>query len=145
MDTLIVFTDGACSGNPGPGWAIWVIGKLIIKNPKLIIGAKDLEILKQDRKKLDYCTNNEAEYKGAIYALKDLLAHPAWLKDVETIQFRLDSKLVVEQLNGRFKVKNAKIAEYVFAVHTLLREFKEPPSFIYVPREQNLADKLKYD
>ena len=126
MSTLTIFTDGACSGNPGPGWAMYVIADL------------------KKRVRLDYCTNNEAEYKGVIYALEELVKNPKLFLDYQEILFKIDSNLVVQQLNGIFKIKNAKMREYVQAVNTLLTQISIPVHFQYIPREQNLADKLKY-
>lgn len=127
---LKVYTDGASLGNPGPGWAMWVI---------LFSGGK-----RQKRVRLSYCTNNEAEYKAVIYALEDLLASEQLWKGEDKIVFHLDSKLVVQQVNGLFKVKNSNIRKYILRINTLLLQFSIPVVFKYIPREQNLADKLKY-
>lgn len=126
MNKLIVYTDGASKGNPGPGFAMFVIGSI------------------RKRVKLDHCTNNEAEYKAVIYALDELIQNPALWQTRKAIEFKIDSKLVVEQLNGRFKVKNAKIREYISQINILLNQIPTPVFFQYIPREQNLADSLKY-
>jgi ribonuclease H / adenosylcobalamin/alpha-ribazole phosphatase len=93
MSSLIVYTDGASQGNPGPGWAMWVIGKL------------------QKRKRLARCTNNEAEYLAVVYALEELISQPKLFQGYEKILFQIDSKLVVEQLNGRWKIKDARMRQ----------------------------------
>lgn len=126
-----IFTDGACSGNPGPGFAMWVI-------------TENKKVIKKDRVKLKFCTNNEAEYKALSYALKDLIKNKNLIANEAQILFKLDSKLVVEQVNGRWKIKDAKIRTYVFEVNTLLNELKIPAIITHIPREQNLADELKY-
>ena len=126
MNKLVVFTDGACSGNPGPGWAMYVINDL------------------KKRVRLNYCTNNEAEYKAVIYALEELVNSPKLWQSYDQVVFKIDSNLVVQQLNGIFKVKNANIREYVMHINGLLTQLAVRVSFQYIPREQNLADKLKY-
>jgi len=132
MAKLIVFTDGASSGIPGPGFAMYVIQ------------TANKATLKQGRVKLDYCTNNEAEYKGVIYALDEIISHPEFREKIEEIEFRLDSNLAVQQLNGKFKVKNANIRGYIFEIQVRLRQIEQPVKFGYIPRELNIADKLKY-
>ncbi len=135
---LEVFTDGASSGNPGPGWAMWAIkfkvSSLKFKNKQEIIN---------NRIKLDHCTNNEAEYLALINALKDLIAHPEYLNDYQQIKFNLDSKLVVEQVNGRWKIKETRMRDYVVEINLLLPQLKLPIEIKYIPREKNLADQLK--
>jgi len=130
---LVIFTDGASSGNPGPGYAMFVIR------------TETGNTLKQHRVKLEHCTNNEAEYKGVIFALEELLAHPEYWQNVELVNFKIDSNLVVQQLNGVFKIKHPAIREYVQQVNSLLPQLPRKTVFQYIPREENLADQLKYD
>lgn len=127
---LNIFTDGASSGNPGPGWAMWVIMR----------DGKE----HGHRVRLAYCTNNEAEYFAVIHALEDLIKHPEFYEHEGEILFHLDSNLVVQQLNGMWKIKEARMWEYVQKINKLLTQIKARVRFIYIPREQNLADKLKY-
>lgn len=124
--TLIIYTDGASSGNPGPGYAMYVIGKL------------------EKRVKMEHCTNNEAEYQAVVSALEELLANPDLHSDYDQIIFKIDSNLVVQQLNGKFKIKNSRMQEYVTKINFLTAALKKPVVFQYIPREQNRADKLKY-
>ncbi|OGK66272.1 hypothetical protein A2209_00860 [Candidatus Roizmanbacteria bacterium RIFOXYA1_FULL_41_12] len=123
---LTVFTDGASSGNPGPGWAMYVIGKL------------------SKRVRMPHCTNNEAEYQAVVSALEELIASPELWQAYEQIRFKIDSNLVVQQLNGFFKVKNQRMREYVAKINLLTGVIKIPVIFQYIPREENRADKLKY-
>lgn len=125
-NTLTIYTDGASSGNPGPGWAMYVIDKL------------------QKRVKMEHCTNNEAEYQAVVSALKELISQPYLHANYDKILFKIDSNLVVQQLNGKFKIKNSRMQEYVAKINFLTQELKKPVVFQYIPREQNLADKLKY-
>lgn len=126
MKQLIIFTDGSSRGNPGPGYAMYVINSL------------------KKRVKLNHCTNNEAEYKAVIYALQELVNSPKLWQGYDQIVFKIDSNLVVQQLNGIFKVKNANISQYVMEINGLLAQLAIQVHFQYIPREQNLADKLKY-
>lgn len=128
---LIIFTDGASSGNPGPGWAMWVV-------------KKDAQIEKA-RVRLDHCTNNEAEYLALIHALKYVQTEPELHKNESTIFFKLDSLLVVKQVNGEWKIKDARMRDYVQQVHSLVSQLKTHVSITHIPREKNLADSLKYD
>jgi ribonuclease HI len=124
--TLIVYTDGASSGNPGPGWAMYVIGKL------------------QKRIRMVHCTNNEAEYQAVVLALEELIVNPKLHQDYHQVIFKIDSNLVVQQLNGFFKVKDARMREFVAKVNLLVIELDKPVVFQYIPREKNRADSLKY-
>lgn len=125
---ITVYTDGACSGNPGPGWAMYVIEKS--------------ETVVKKRVRLEHCTNNEAEYLAVVHALQELISHPEW---VDPVLFKLDSKLVVEQLNGRWKVKEARMHEFIIQIRSLLNKLTMTVQFIYIPREENKADALKYE
>jgi len=128
---LIVFTDGASSGNPGPGWAMWVVQK---ENR-----------LHKERAKLEYCTNNEAEYLSVLHALKWLISNNSWHSNEKNILFKLDSLLVVKQLNGEWKLKDARMRSYAGEAHTLVAQLDKKVTFTYIPREGNLADELKYE
>ena len=108
-------------------------------------GKQKSKVIRKNRIRLKKCTNNEAEYRAVQYALEDIIKHPDYLKGVETIEFKIDSNLVVQQLNGKFKVKNSKIREYVTEINFLLPQISIPIVFQLIPREQNLADELKYD
>jgi ribonuclease HI len=62
--------------------------------------------------------------------------------DATILEFRLDSELVVKQLNGQYKVKNERIAVLWGKVRELEKQFKQV-SYNHIPREQNKeADKL---
>src|SRR3989344_3786410 len=120
---LVIHTDGACAGNPGPmgiGIVVWKHGKKV----------------KEISEYIGHGTNNIAEYSAVIRALEE--AHT--LKE-KNVTIKTDSELVVRQLQGKYKVKNArlkplqrKIAALAISMHL---------SFQHVPRERNkLADKL---
>ena len=62
---------------------------------------------------------------------------------LKKIEFYSDSRLMVNQVKGLFKVKNGKIKEYILIIRGLEQEINLPITYQYVPREQNVeADKL---
>jgi ribonuclease HI len=114
-----LFTDGGARGNPGPG----AIGAVI----------KDAETKRVATlgKYLGTCTNNEAEYAGLIEGMRLALE-----KDIRELECFLDSELVVKQLNGIYKVKNNKLAEFFATVKELEKQFSAI-SYRHIPREKN--------
>lgn len=126
---LVVFVDGGARGNPGPA----AVG-FIIKNPSG-------EIIHRQGKYIGETTNNVAEYQAVIEALKWINANLK--KQSLRVEFFLDSKLVVNQLNGIFKVKEIKMRNLVVRVRQLERELGGNISYQLIPREKNfLADSL---
>ncbi|MEK7633287.1 MAG: ribonuclease HI family protein [Patescibacteria group bacterium] len=124
---LKIFTDGGSRGNPGPA-SIGGVGYL---NGKQIFEFK---------KAIGIATNNDAEYLALIEALENV---KSYMLQVTRIEFYCDSRLMVNQVNGMFKVKNGKIKEYILKIRGLEQEIKLPISYHYVPREQNIeADRL---
>ena len=122
---VIIYTDGGARGNPGPagiGVAIYDEKKTLLATYKSYIGE---------------ATNNQAEYQAVILALEKALEMGA-----KSIDFKLDSELVVKQLRGEYKVKNEQLAVLVQDIFQLSNKF-ESINYSHVPREQNkLADKL---
>ena len=83
-------------------------------------------------------TNNQAEYQALIDGLKAVIG---WKPD--RLEVYLDSKLVVEQVNGRWKVKEPELKELHRQATELLRPFGDRVTVIHVDREENRgADKL---
>ncbi len=122
---MILNTDGGARGNPGPGAA----GIILRNDDGIIVG--------QFGVRLGVCTNNEAEYNALIIGLKTALDHKA-----ATLTCNLDSELVVRQLNGEYRVKNARIKK-LFDEAVGLKPCFERISFNHVQRSENrLADKL---
>ncbi len=119
---LTVHTDGGARGNPGPA----AIGVLIEKDGTRLAGFG---------KKIGETTNNVAEYTAVVEALKYIKLQ---IPGVSKIQFFLDSTLVVNQLMGKFKVKESHLRELLFAVRQQEQEVGAA-SIIYtaIPREQN--------
>ncbi|MFA5420878.1 MAG: ribonuclease HI family protein [Patescibacteria group bacterium] len=124
-DKAIIFSDGGARGNPGPAG----IGAVIYD--------KDKNILAEVSKFIGVSTNNQAEYKALIEALKKAIE----LK-ISEVEAYLDSELVVKQLNREYKVKNKDIAPLFLEVYNLSQQFKSI-KFFHVRREQNKeADRL---
>ena len=122
---LIIYTDGGARGNPGPAG----IGAVIYNEEKILVG--------EVSEYLGVATNNQAEYKALIAALKK--AQSLGGTDLDC---RLDSELVVKQLRREYKVKNKDLAPLFLEVHNLSLNFKKI-SFSHIPRELNAeADSL---
>ena len=122
---VIVYTDGGALNNPGPaaiGVVIKTTGKLFPKKYSEYIGK---------------ATNNQAEYKALIFALRKLksLFGKKKIKDLN-IEFHLDSKLLVEQLNGRYKILEKDLQPLFLEAWNLKIDFGDV-SFKYIPREKN--------
>jgi len=123
---IIVNTDGASRGNPGKG----SIG-VVISNDKGEIVKKYAEYLG------DKVTNNEAEYEAVIFSFKKLkhLFGKDKVKIME-IEFRSDSELLVNQMNGKYKISEGRLQELFMAIWNLKIEFGKI-NFIHIPRERN--------
>jgi len=122
---ITIFTDGGARGNPGPAG----IGAILYNEAG--------EVLAKISEYLGVSTNNQAEYKALISALKKAQE----LKAEEVICY-LDSELVVCQLNREYKVKNKDLAPLFLEIHNLSLSFKKI-IYTHIPRERNKeADKL---
>jgi ribonuclease HI len=122
---LIVEADGGSRGNPGPAAYGAVVRDAITSK---VLAAEGLAIGR--------ATNNVAEYRGLIAGLE--MARE--LDPTATLEVRMDSKLVIEQMAGRWKVKHADMKPLALQA-TRLR----PATVIWtwVPREANkVADTL---
>ena len=127
---IAIHTDGGARGNPGPA----AIG-VILESPE--IGKKEYG------EYLGEATNNEAEYKAVIFALKKTKSlvgsEKAALVDIEIFS---DSELLVRQMNGEYKLKDPSIQKFFVEIWNLKLDFKNV-SFAHVFREQNAgADSL---
>ena len=127
MKKIIITTDGASRGNPGHAAYGFTIADEVGKR------------IYQEGKYIGTATNNVAEYTAVLQALK-------WVKDniKEQVSLELfaDSKLVAEQLSGRFKVKHPNLKPLFSQIKMLEMELGVI-RYIYVPREQNFtADNL---
>lgn len=129
---LIIHTDGGARGNPGPA-AIGVVIEKAADPLSTVHGKK--EILSEFGKTIGETTNNVAEYTAVIEALMWTKEHKENAPD--ELQFYLDSTLVVNQLNGLFKVKEAHLRELLTKVRFLESEVGGAIVYHYIPREQN--------
>lgn len=117
--SLISYTDGGARGNPGPAG----IG--------VVLKTKEGKTVGEWSKFLGITTNNQAEYKALILALEEARA-----LGVEELECRLDSELVVKQLQGEYRVKHPDLKPLFTQVLNLLSHFKNV-SFNYIPRDLN--------
>lgn len=122
--TITVYTDGASRGNPG----LSSYG-FLIKDP-------DGEILYSEGKYIGIATNNFAEYSAVLNAFD--YTEKKWGKKISEINFFMDSKLVVEQLSGRFKVKSENLKPLIFEIKRMENVFTRV-TYKHVPRNLNSA------
>ena len=130
MRKLIIYTDGGSRGNPGPS-AIGVV----------FTDGTTGETLKTYGERVEDGTNNEAEYKAIIFALKK--AKALYGKDNAKkmeVEMRMDSELACKQLSGEYKLSTTHIQQLFIEVWNLKTDFRKV-TFTHIPRKQNaLAD-----
>lgn len=154
MSKIIVYTDGGARGNPGQA----AIG--------VVIKTETGQIIAKIGRKIGIVTNNVAEYQAVITALIWLKENKEQLSTLTmkpfnliqgepfdpaqgkpacagrqfsnlTIQFNIDSKLIVNQLNGFFKVKNGELRNFIYKVRELEQEINLPIFYNQIEREKN--------
>ncbi len=116
---VVIFTDGASQGNPGPG----AIGAIIKDEQGWLIASISQPIGR--------ATNNQAEYKAIIAALENAIRLGA-----NQVEIRSDSELVVRQTNGQYRVKKASLKPLYQQVKQLQSQFKSF-TITHIPSEQN--------
>ena len=116
---LIVYADGASRGNPGPA----SIGASVQDESGI-----ELATVSQ---RLGIGTNNQAEYRAAIEGVRKARSLGA-----TALELRMDSELVVRQIIGRYRVKNAALIPLYQALVQEL-ESTGPYTIGHVPRERN--------
>ncbi|MFD4547184.1 bifunctional RNase H/acid phosphatase [Streptomyces sp. NPDC058466] len=126
MREFIVEADGGSRGNPGPaGYG------------SVVIDAATGETLVERAEYIGIATNNVAEYRGLVAGLR--AAHE--LDPTASVRVRMDSKLVVEQMSGRWKIKHPGMKPLAAEAARIF-----PPAQVtyeWIPREQNKhADRL---
>lgn len=134
MNKIFINTDGGSRGNPGPA----AIG--------MVFFAADGKEIHHYKKCIGKATNNEAEYQAIIQAL-DILIRSKWFAEnniaEKEVICRLDSQLVVEQINGNYKIKQDHIKLLIAQLRQMIAQMHLNISFVHIPREENkLADKL---
>lgn len=127
-----LYADGGSRGNPGPAGA----GAVAFDTT----GKRVAEVADY----LGETTNNVAEYEAILRGLKALLAaFPEGYFKSAAVEIRMDSKLVIEQLRGAYKVKHPNLIPRYLEVKNLIARSYPRISFMHVPREQNTdADAL---
>ena len=126
---LIIHTDGGARGNPGPA----AVGVVIEEAGDGKQGP--VKVVAEFGRKIGEATNNTAEYTAVIEALQYLRGRN--LSNGTSVQFYLDSTLVVHQLNGLYKVKESHLRELLTRVRILESEVGGVIQYSAVPREQN--------
>jgi len=125
VNRLVINTDGVAEPNPGSA----AIGATIKDGQGRLITTISQPI--------GHATNNQAEYRAIIAALESAISLGAGQVDI-----RSDSELVVRQINGRYRVKNAALKPLYQEVKRLQSRF-EGFTITHVPRQQNReADSL---
>jgi ribonuclease HI len=122
---MIVYADGAARGNPGPAG----IGVVLTDGR-----GRTLEEIAEG---IGPATNNVAEYRAVLAGLE-----AAAERGARSVLVRSDSRLLVEQLSGRFRVKNPRLVRLHEEARGLMKRFRDV-AFEHVPREMNRdADRL---
>ena len=122
---VVIFADGASRGNPGSA----AIG-VTIKDKR----AKLITCISQ---RIGRATNNQAEYRAIIAALEEAVR-----LGVKQVDIKMDSELVVKQINGEYRVKKATLKPLYQQVKQRLGSL-EGFTITHIPRQQNTeADNL---
>ena len=123
---VVIEADGGSRGNPGPaGYGA------------VVFNADRSAVLAERRQSIGRATNNVAEYRGLIAGLE-----AAAELDATEVAVFMDSKLVVEQMSGRWRVKHPDLLELHREATQAARRFADV-QYAWIPREQNAhADRL---
>ncbi len=123
---LVVEADGGSRGNPGPA-----------AYGAVVRDAGTSEVLAERAEHIGRASNNVAEYRGLIAGLTAARE----IDPDAQVEVRLDSKLVVEQMSGRWKIKHPDMRPLAMQAMAILP--RERVAFTWVPRESNAhADRL---
>jgi ribonuclease HI len=126
VTSLVIFADGASRGNPGAAAS----GALVM-DPSTGLVLVELGL------RCGIASNNVAEYRGMIAGISVAKTRFA----PESVLVKMDSKLVVEQMSGRWKVKHPDMRELVRHAWDVIGDW--PVEFAWIPREDNShADRL---
>ncbi|HXG41947.1 MAG TPA: ribonuclease HI family protein [Dehalococcoidia bacterium] len=118
-ERVVAYADGASRGNPGPA----AIGAVLLDEE-----GRELYTISRP---IGVATNNQAEYRAAIAAVEAALALGA-----RSLELRMDSELVVRQLQHRYRVRNPALRRLFARLIELRRRFQEF-EVKAIPREQN--------
>ena len=125
MSAFVVNVDGGARGNPGPAAVA------------AVVRAADGTVLEEHGERIGEATNNVAEYRALLLGIELAAAHGA-----DELELVGDAELIVRQVEGRYKVKDATMKELHGQVKAALAAF-ESWSIRHVRREHNAdADRL---
>lgn len=119
LKEIKLFADGGSRGNPGPsasGFAFFDMNNTVIYRRGVYIGVT---------------TNNQAEYLALKFGLEEALK-----QQIRIVHVHLDSLLVINQMIGKFKIKNRDLWPIHAAIKELVTKF-EQVTFVHVPRALN--------
>lgn len=119
----IIHTDGGSLNNPGKaayGYTISIDGTVVAEKGEAI----------------GIATNNVAEYTGLLRALQ-AVAGLAEKENITSVTVYADSQLMVRQLNGEYRIKNATLADLLIRIRNEEVGLKVPVKYIHVLREKN--------
>lgn len=117
---FVLYSDGGSRGNPGPSSAAFVI-----------VDTQANQTIEADGVYLGITTNNQAEYHGLRLGIERAIE-----KGILNLECRMDSMLVVNQLNGSYHIKNRELWPIFERIRSYLPQF-ERITFVYIPREEN--------
>lgn len=127
---VVAYTDGASRGNPGPS-----AGGIVISSEQLGV--------KEYGEYFGETTNNIAEYRAVIFALKKIkqLLGKNLVQEI-TVEVNLDSELVARQLRGEYRVLEKDLFEWFIAIWNLRQDFKAVEFKIISRVENGSADRM---
>lgn len=121
---LTLYSDGGARGNPGPAG----IGVVLLDGERVVA---------EISRSVGETTNNQAEYQALLAGLEQAREFGA-----SEVDCKLDSELLVEQLNLRYKVRNHDLAAWFTKVWNVAQQFHRV-TYTHIAREQNTrADRL---
>ena len=127
---LIIYTDGASRGNPGHA------------SYGFTIADEKGNLLYEEGRYIGITTNNVAEYTAVLQALRHVKEIYEKKHDLDYIEVFVDSKLVAEQLSGKYRIKAKHLKPIIEKIQILALELGGV-IFGYIPRAENtLADRL---
>lgn len=124
--SLTIYTDGGARGNPGEA----AVGITVLKNGQVVF---------EQAAYIGTATNNEAEYQAILSALEWLEAQEDRFSAETEVTFKLDSKLVVEQLKENWKIKESRLKKYANQCWEILDSLPYSVELTHVTRAENEA------
>lgn len=125
MKKIIIYTDGASRGNPGPAAAAFVIQD------------SDGIPLFQGKQTIGIATNNIAEYTAVLHSMEKLISDFSAFLPTQ-VEYRGDSQLIMSQLAGKYKIKNPELKKIYDLIKNLEVKVGQV-SYNYTARANNLV------